>query len=794
MKLVTTFFLLILFSNSPLFSQTNNLSGHISDKASGKAISSVNIIVKNLNIGTISDASGNFNLNNLPNGEYKIVFSHIGYKALELSVEVKRHSSKYLKVQMKPSPITLGEINVLSTKTNSLLTNVPVPAVVVSSYDIKRNDPVSVPDVLKNEPGLALERDGIWGTDVSIRGLSKSSIVMMVDGNRLETATDVNAALSLIDVNDIERIEVIKGGASSLYGTGALGGVINIITKTGSFNDHLLIKGNLGSSYSSVNNEGMGNLALEADAPDWYFRANTTIRKADNTKTPEGVLNNSQFADNNLSFSAGVRPLKNQELLLKYQNYYAHDVGIPGDNLLFPANALVTYPVEQRQMFSAEYILKDLTRSLTSVSAKYFYQDIYRDVNNIPYQSKYITTPAGQPDKQMNVINITPHAQHYTNGIQLESNWILNENNFLVFGLDGWQRKLDSRRERHIQINSIDKITQAVLGTVNEVIGEKPVPESQFESLGMYAQDEWNLVPDKLKMILGGRFDRINVSNQVLYNPVYIIMNGVVNNNPPDSLQWPANNVNNYSWSANLGLTYTVEKGLNLNFSAAHSFRAPSLEERYQFIDLGNVVELGNPDLSPEKGDFFDGGIKLWNDNLSMTFDVFYNYIADLVVQKSGTYEGRAALINSNIGKAVLYGFDGSLQYDFYREMVFYCNASYVSGRDIEENLNLPQIAPLNGIIGIKSPVTKFLNAYLSATVFAAQNKIAPGEITTPGYVYYDFYLSSENFNMGNITYQLFGGIENFTNKAYRNHLATNRGDVTIEPGRNFFIKAVVGF
>ncbi len=793
MKLIVFIFFITNLFSSVIFPQNGIISGTIRDKETGRLLSSVNVTIPLLKIGTVTDNSGIFQLKDIPKGRYEILFSFVGYKSLRLSIKFDSAAIQHLNVNLLPSPIKLGEVKVYSTKTTSALNYIPVPAEVVLNDKIKSNNPVSVPDVLKNEPGLALGRDGIWGTQTSIRGLSKSSIVTMVDGNRLETATDLAAELSLIDINDIDRIEVIKGAASSLYGTGALGGIINIITKSGSFNKNFIIKGNAGSSYSSVNNEGMGNLSLEADALVWYVRINSTLRKADNTNTPRGILNNSQYADNNISFSAGILPFKNQEINLKYQNYFAKNVGIPGGNLLFPANALVTYPVEQRQMFSAEYSIKNLTHSLNRLSAKYFYQDIYRDVKNIPYQTKYVTTPDGQPDKNMIVQEITPHARHYTNGVQIESNWILNDN-YLVFGLDGWQRNLDSRRERHILIQNIDKNTQDVLSTVNQIIGERPIPESKFQSLGLYAQDEWNLVSDKIKLILGGRWDKINISNKQLFNPVYLIVNGVTNYNPPDRLQWNAANINNYSWSANLGLSYLLQKGFSLNLSAAHSFRSPSLEERYQFIDLGNVVELGNPELNPERGYFFDGGIKLWNDNLSLTFDVFYNYIADLVVQKSGTYDGRAALINSNIGKAVLYGFDGSLNYNFYKDIILYCTTSFVRGKNIEDNLYLPQIPPLNGILGIKTPVTYFLNLDFSSTFFTTQNKIAPGEISTPGYVYFDFYLSSKEFEIRGITYQLFAGVENLTNKAYRNHLATNRGSVTVEPGRNIFIKVIVGF
>ena len=794
MKRVSLFYFIIVFSSS-LLAQSGNVEGTVKDFNTGKPLASVNVIISSLKSGTVTDASGNYKLHNIPSGNYTIYFSYIGFKTEEKRINILPSSSRHLNISLKPSPIMFGEVPVFTTKNISFLNDEPIPVDIVTSSQINSLNSISVSDLLKDQPGLAMQRDGIWGTQISIRGLSKSSIVTMIDGNRIETATDLAAALSLIDVNDIERVEVIKGASSSIYGTGALGGVVNIITKSGSYNNSLIIKGSLKSSYATVNNEGMGNISLEAGANNWYARVNSTLRKADNTKTPMGVLQNSQFADNSISFSGGIRPFTNHELTIKYQNFYAKNVGIPGGDLLFPSSALVTYPDEQRQMFSIEYKVDNLTKSLINISAKYFYQVIKRNVINIPYQTKYVTTPSGQPDKIMNVNKITPHAMHYTNGLQFESNWLLSDNNFLLVGLNAWQRNLDSRRERYTQIENIDKTTHAVLSTVNQIIGERPIPESQFRSIGLYAQDELTVIPEKLKLTLSGRFDRINISNLQLSNPVYTITNGKIDNNPSTAvLQWDANNIYNSSWSSNLGILYTVGNGFNVNLSAARSFRAPSLEERYQFIDLGNLVELGNPSLNPEKGYFFDGGIKIWNDNFSFKFDVFSNYIIDLVVQKNGMYEGRPALINTNIGKAVLYGFDTGFEYNAFGNFVFYGTASFVRGRDTEESQNLPQIAPLNGIIGIRSPVTKYLNIDFSSKIFTAQNQIADGEITTPGYAYFDMYVYSKNFNINLFDFQLICGIENMFDKLYRNHLATNRGLVTVEPGRNVFIKTIINW
>ncbi len=761
----------------------------------GKPVPLVNLFIPAEKIASITNSSGNFKLYGLPEGENIILFSRIGYKSESLKLIIKPDSVYHLEIFLTPSPIMIGEIPVFSTKNISVLNNQPVPVEIVTSSNIKIRNNTSVPGILKNEPGLALGRDGIWGTQLTIRGLSKSSIITLIDGNRIETASDIAAALSLIDINDIERIEVIKGSASSIYGTGALGGVVNIITKTGSYNDNFKFGGSAAGGFATVNDESTENISLEAGDVDWYARINSTFRNAGNTNTPRGYLQNSQFSDNNISFSAGFKPYDGQELSIKYQNFYAKDVGIPGGNLLFPADAVVTYPNEQRQMFSAEYRISNMSEAVKNISAKYFYQVISRNVDNVPFIKNYVTTPAGQPDKIINVDLINPHAMHYTNGIQLESGLLLNDANYLVVGIDAWQRRLDSRRERYLTIDNVAKTSQVVLSTIKEIIGERPLPESEFQSIGLYAQDEYTLVKNKLKLLLGGRFDRINISNDQISNPVYTVINGVIDKNPPAAmLQWNAGRIINSSWSGNIGLLYSVTGGFNLTLSTAKSFRSPSLEERYQYIDLGNLVELGNPNLMPEKGYFADLGTKIWGGNASIDFDMFFNGITDLVVQKNGTYNGEPALINSNVGKAILYGFDTGFEYNVAGSFVVYGAASYVRGKDTEENQNLPQIPPLNGRLGIRMPVVEYLNIDLSSAFFTEQNKIAEGEISTPGYTYFDLYVNSKNLDAGYFQVQITGGMENIFNKAYRNHLATNRGGVTVEPGRNFFIKTIINW
>jgi len=213
------------------------------------------------------------------------------------------------------------------------------------------------------------------------------------------------------------------------------------------------------------------------------------------------------------------------------------------------------------------------------------------------------------------------------------------------------------------------------------------------------------------------------------------------------------------------------------------------LEERYQYIDLGSFVRVGNPDLEPEKGYFFDAGLRIWRNDLTFSGNLFLNLLSNLVSEEPGTFEDRPAFIKSNIGKARLYGFDFGFQFSFYKNYSLSGSLSFVIGEDIENNTYLPQIPPLNGRIIFSFIPINYFQIGLAATFFADQNKTAIGELKTPGYITYDLQLVFLPFNLGFTTLQIASGIDNITNSSYRNHLASNRGVITSEPGRNFFIK-----
>ena len=151
------------------------------------------------------------------------------------------------------------------------------------------------------------------------------------------------------------------------------------------------------------------------------------------------------------------------------------------------------------------------------------------------------------------------------------------------------------------------------------------------------------------------------------------------------------------------------------------------------------------------------------------------------------------ALQKTNIGSAELYGFDMRLEYNLWRSFTVYGSAAYVYGQDTYINEPLPLVPPLNGRVGISGPVSRLFRFELAATLFATQPRTADWEIETPGYTLWDAYLSSKSISFGSLNGKLFLGVENILDRAYRNHLSTNRGAITAEPGRNVSVRLQLG-
>lgn len=789
MKLI---FLLVLI-NCFIHSQSITVSGSVVDENSNLPVQGA-VIFLTPNTIAYTNSSGEFEIRNILAGKYTLRISHIGYKSTSSVINVSIDNSRF-SFSLTPSPIKLDDVLVSVDRRDRFLKDSPYSIVLADKEQIDSRNYNSLSDVLSEEPGINSVKDGVWGTDINIRGLSRNNIIAIIDGTRIETANDLSARLSMINLSDIERIEVIKGAASSVYGSGATGGIINIVSSSPSFSTNYRLSGNLSTGYNSVNNLRAIAGSIYNSGYFWSSRFSGSYRKADDIETPSGKLKNSRFSDYSFSGAINIQPINNHTIKLNYQLFKAEDVGIPGGAPLFPDKADVRYPNEKRELISAGYEIQNLSSVFSKVILRYSHQYILRDVENIPNTVQNIPASGNMPPRRVSVLKITPMADHDSHNFLAQSHLVLSQSNLLTVGIDFWSRKYNGERFRYQKIEMLDSTGTTVVNTINRVIAEKPLPDSRMQSIGIFVQDDLELIKEKLKLSLGARIDKINVSGEETLNPLYEINNGVINNSPANqTIIWRKTESDDLSYSSNIGVNYSLSSNLDLALSLGYAFRSPTLEERFQFIDLGNIVRVGDPELKPEKGYSTDFGIRYYQSNLKIISSFFYNYITDIVVEKPGTFEGRNAQVKTNIGKARLYGVDFLLNYNLYNDWMTFLTASYVKGDDLSEDTNLPQIPPLNGTAGVKMSLLNNIGVEVSSTLFAVQNDAVAGEIKTPGYATFNFALHIRNINFASVFMNINAGVENMFDKSYRNHLSTTRGGITVEPGRNFYLRISTGW
>jgi hemoglobin/transferrin/lactoferrin receptor protein len=751
--------LLLLLCIFPLsvFAMGGGISGRVLDQ-SGNAIQGAHVSLPALQRGGVTDERGQFFLAGLPDGTYELRVSHVGYRVLERMVTVVQGETQALRdLRLESVPVDVGEVSVFATRSDDLLRNLPLPVTVAVGEQLLRNPAISVADALDAQPGVALIRDGVWGTDVSIRGLGRSNVVNIVDGARIETASNLAAGLSLVDLSDVDRIEVIRGAASMLYGSGATGGVVNISTAPGSYSERFRLGGALSSGYTSVNNGGSGTLTLDAGDEHWYARVHGRLRSADDAMTPEGTLRDSRFHDRSMAASVGTRVWEGHEITARYQLTQAEDVGIPG-GASFPLTASARYPTEERELYTVASSAPMLLPGVQNLSVRYVRQLIERDAEIVPNPSTVLR----------------PSAEHTMDGVQAQAGWMYGGTHRFVAGVDAWQRSYTGRRIRELKAR-------------NTIIADLPLPDATFRSAGLYVQDDMRFSGGATRATVGVRADLIDVWNAQAYDLIYTEVNGVRNDAPPNRvLRWNEAEFNEVSWSAHAGLVQRLNSAIDMTLNLARSWRAPALEERYQYIELGGATYLGDPALRAEKGSTVDVGIRARTARLSVSANVFLNDMRDLVVDARRL---DTLYVKDNVGEARLYGFELSSEYSPAPGATAYVGLSYVRGEDTGGGGNLPSIAPATLRTGMRFSVFDAVHGDVRFTVTADQEHVAVGETTTPGSGVVDLYLRGNTLSVAGLGVQLFAGVENLFDRAYRRHLSTLRGLINLEPGRNIFAR-----
>ncbi len=223
---------IIFFLSTVLFAQGRySIKGIVKDTA-GIGLPGVNVNLIETNYGAATGLNGNFEINNLRPGRYTLQFSSIGFSSKTISGIILKDKSVELNIVLRQTAIESKQVVVTASKYAQKISELPVSASVLSSNTLAETNINNLQDAMSFVPGVNMVDD-----QISIRGSSGYSrgagtrVLLEIDGVPYYTGDTGEIIWEILPVSEIDRVEVIKGAASSLYGSSAIGGVINVITK-----------------------------------------------------------------------------------------------------------------------------------------------------------------------------------------------------------------------------------------------------------------------------------------------------------------------------------------------------------------------------------------------------------------------------------------------------------------------------------------------------------------------------------------------------------------------------------
>lgn len=226
--------LVLLMMAAPLAAQYDaHLTGHVLDERTGEHLPYVNVQVKGTNIGTVTDESGHYLMQDLPIGRQTIVFSYVGYETLELPVNIEADRTVELKAVLSEMSKQLNGVVVTA---NRYATKRQEAATIVNVLSPKLFETTAVAcmaEAVAFQPGLRVENScsNCGKTDLRINGLQGQYTQILMDSRPVFSSMASVYGLEQVPAAMIDRIEVVRGGGSAMYGANAIAGVVNIITK-----------------------------------------------------------------------------------------------------------------------------------------------------------------------------------------------------------------------------------------------------------------------------------------------------------------------------------------------------------------------------------------------------------------------------------------------------------------------------------------------------------------------------------------------------------------------------------
>ncbi|MBX2817162.1 MAG: TonB-dependent receptor [Saprospiraceae bacterium] len=678
--------------------------------------------------------------------------------------------------------VTGSEVVVSATRSSTSAARLPLNIEVITQRQIEENQPVSPTEALQYIPGVTRQSDGGLASTPIIRGLSRERAPILIDGNPFVGGRI--RSYGLVDPFQIDQIEVIKGPASAFWGSDAVSGLVNIVTRKAEngFGKEFKMGGSLYGGFQSVNELGRGRAEIEGRGKGFDFLIGGGFRNASNTKTPEGEIENSQFESSNVDFNIGYALAANQRIELSGKYFENRNAGFPG-GLGAPGPPRIDrrFDPDIQKGINLSYDATDLSDKVAAIGARIFFkkQELHIDQKTNVFFP--MTTNVNRKIHVMLDVDVPFMGGKFFTTLRQKNNARL------TLGVDYLrEHRIGTHRDLNIQIFNPMGV---MVNEVNRPYGQIQ-PDSYSNSIGLFAIEEMHL-GENLDLLLAARIDNVSTSIEDGPFDIAAIENIYNPDNTSDS---------DLAASGNIGLKFRASESFALSANLANSFRGTDLFSKYHFTTVGAGFLVPNPDLDPERGVFYELGVEYGSDAFSFDVAFFQNFLNDLFVLQDLTFADAPSVQFQNIGEATLTGLEWNARAKINTLSYVFLSGALIDGTNKVTDNPLPQIPAFQSWLGVhfRDVDNRF---YVQPEVFfvGEQNDFAPNEIATPGYTILNLKagLNLHNVSSGMPHAKLILSVTNIGNKAYRSHVsrgAPGNQNTFMEAGRSFNLAFVTRF
>lgn len=533
------------------------ISGRVLDSETGVPLSGVNISILNTYYGAASGPDGTFLINNVAPGEYILEISRIGYQTQTIrNVEVKPGRLTVKDIQILPSIIEFDEVVLSAARREQTVLMAPASVSVVKSSDIQKRNAVTFDQVLETVPGISVQRTtGVSVQSLSIRGSSDvagggvgNRVLLAIDGRPALSADSGGALWSLVPTNFIDRIEIVKGAFSSLYGSTAMGGVINVITKKPSYSPYFKV--DVTTGFYELPPKWM----RYQDTPNFFntvdFSHSNRLGKFSyllsvSRKESDGHRQRSAYEFYNLYTKClfDLSQGRNLEITVGGdvgRNDYPHSW--KGNVHPLEVRPKQTDNVQNKSTFSTDIFYYAIPNPRMKYSSRFYYYRNYFKSEFNPDDPDLLI-----PDNEPFGLFIRSDSRKLGNITQMD--YYVSDSNYLIAGWD-------------MQRDLVDSFPDSLL-----------YGKQQVNNFAVYIQDEHEF-SNRLTVTVGIRYD-----GNKLEGGRYLTQ-----------------------FSPKLAFVYRPFEIWTLRFLAGQAFRAPSIAERFFKREIaGGTLFKPNPDLRAER-------------------------------------------------------------------------------------------------------------------------------------------------------------------------------------------------